>query len=305
MTPPTPQVYPASDESALTIPVCEPFEWAHSLRFIRDFPATRNEQVIEGRKLIKAWRLREQTMVTRIGSTGDRPELEAQLASTSEITPKDRAAIADRILFYLSAGDDLTHFNQTARADPRFAPVAAQLHGYHQVKFPTPFESIVWSILAQRIPVAVARDVKLRLMDHLSVPVKAFGGTFTPFPSLEQVTELSLPELTELIHNPRKVRYVHETALKLTNIDESFLRHGDYQDVRESLLSLPGIGPWSANFVMIRGLGRMEMLPEDTALLRAARQVYGAAITMADLERLSAPYGPDQGYWAHYLRISH
>jgi DNA-3-methyladenine glycosylase II len=49
----------------------------------------------------------------------------------------------------------------------------------------------------------------------------------------------------------------------------------------------------------------MEMLPEDAALLRAARQVYGAGITMADLERLSAPYGPDQGYWAHYLRISH
>jgi len=72
--------------------------------------------------------------------------------------------------------------------------------------------------------------------------------------------------------------------------------------VRDQLLGLPGIGPWSATFVLIRGLGRMEHAPPDKELLRAATRVYGHTGDEHELARLAAPYGPWQGYWAHYLR---
>ena len=292
----------AARQPGLTVTAREPFCWEHSLRFIRQFPATQHEQVIEGDALTKSWRVGEQTAVARIRPAGDGPSLAVELAATGDLTPAARAAVADRISFYLSADDDLAEFDRAAREDPGFAPVAARLRGYHQVKFPSPVEMIVWAILGQRIPMAVARKAKLRLMELLNGPVSAFGGIFLPFPSLEQLAALSELELAEAIRNERKARYLFGTIRELLGTEEAFLRHADYREVRETLLRLPGIGPWSAAFIMIRGLGRMEVLPRDAEILSAARRAYGRDISAAELDRISAPYAPRPGYWAHYLR---
>ena len=293
----------ATFESRFAIDVREPFAWEHSLRFICGFPATRDEQAVEGSVLVKAWRLPTQTVVARIRpAPDDRPALEVELASPREVTDEVRAVAADRIGFYLSVDDDLADFHRAARADRAFAPIAAKAFGYHQVKFGSPVENLVWAILAQRNPMPVAREVKSRLMTRLNDPVRAFGSTYLPFPSLEQLATLSRAELTELTRNERKAGYLHGTVQRLTEIDEDTLRHGDVDEVQQLLLSLPGIGPWSATFVMIRGLGRMELLPADGEITKAAERVYGPGVTPQRLAELAAPYAPVPGYWAHYLR---
>jgi len=286
----------------LKISVREPFDWSQSLRFIRDFPSTRDEQVVDDTGLVKAWRFADQTVVSRIQSADDGGALGVELASPAEITDAVSAAAVDRISFYLSADDDLREFDQTARRDPAFAPIAARLRGYHQVKFPSPVENVVWSILSQRNPMKVAREAKIRLMRRLNEPVEAFGSTLLPCPSIEQLATLSEAELAELVRNERKAKYLFGSVARLAEIDESFLRHADYREVSEALLTFPGIGPWSATFVLIRGLGRMEVLPRDGEILRAAQNAYGRSLSEEDLVILSAPYAPNQGYWAHYLR---
>lgn len=295
----------AAHESQLTITFREPFEWAHSLRFIGSFPPGQGEQVIDGDRLVKAWRLAGQTVVAQIGpASGGGPALDVTLASPEPVTDEARRAAADRVSFYLSADDDLGPFDETARRDPGFAPVAARLRGYHQVKFGSPAEQLVWAILVQRTPMRVAREAKLRLMRHLNEPVAAFGTESLPFPSLEQLAALPEAELAELAGSERKGTYLAGMVRGLLDIDESFLRHGDHEQVRQTLLTLPGIGPWSAVFVMIRGLGQTEVLPQEPELIRAAAKAYGRSLTAADLIPLAEPYAPYQGYWAHYLRAS-
>ncbi|GAA1804521.1 hypothetical protein [Actinomadura chokoriensis] len=85
-------------------------------------------------------------------------------------------------------------------------------------------------------------------------------------------------------------------------IGPDVLRTGPYDEVKGFLLGLPGVGPWSTNFVLIRGLGRMDEAPVEKALLRAASRAYGRALTEARVRELAERYGPWQGYWAHYLR---
>jgi len=290
-------------ESRLTIDVHEPFEWRHSLRFICGFPATRDEQSVEGDVLVKAWRLPTQSVAAAIRPAPDgRPALQVALVSPKELTAEARAAITDRIGFYLSVDDDLTQFNRAAGQDPRFAPIAAKAFGYHQVKFGSPVENLIWAILAQRNPMPVAREAKARLMSRLNEPVEAFGSAYLPFPSLDQLATLTHADLIELCRNERKGGYLYGTIQRLRTIDEQTLRHGDHREVYDLLLSLPGIGPWSATFVMIRGLGRMELLPTDAEVIKAAEKAYGAGITPERLAELAEPYTPLQGYWAHYLR---
>jgi DNA-3-methyladenine glycosylase II len=83
-----------------------------------------------------------------------------------------------------------------------------------------------------------------------------------------------------------------------------FLRHGDYDEVEAWLRSIKGIGEWSAQFVMVRGLGRIDRLPIEQRLLMAASERYQQTMTPDSLRKLAVRYGPWQGYWAHYLRAA-
>ncbi|MFI7587249.1 DNA-3-methyladenine glycosylase family protein [Spongisporangium articulatum] len=291
----------AVHEARLRIAARQPFEFRHALEFVAGFPATRGEQVVADGALVKAWRLYGHTVATRIGAGPG--GLVVDVASPDPVDAVLREAVTDRLSFFLSLDDDLSPLLAGAGQDPAFAAVEAELRGYHQVKFPTPVEHVVWAILAQRTPMAVARDAKARLMAALNPPVQAFGYELQPFPSLNELNRLSEEQLAEHVRNTRKASYLHRTLQQLAEVDESFLRHAPYEEVEQFLLSLPGIGPWSATFVLIRGLGRMERGSDDAEMLRAASRVYGHAVDAAELARLAEPYGDARGYWAHYLRV--
>jgi DNA-3-methyladenine glycosylase II len=77
------------------------------------------------------------------------------------------------------------------------------------------------------------------------------------------------------------------------------------------LQALPGIGPWSVAFIMLRGFGRADTpLPLGTAqafdreLLQAGRTVYGADLSEERLAEIAARYGAERGSWGHYLRVA-
>ncbi len=285
-------------EATLHLTASRPFDWRQSLDFLARFPATRGEQIIDEGRLVKAWRMSGHTLATRISAGGDGVEVE--VSSPHPVGAVLRESIADRLRFYLSLSDDLSPL--TVRPDPYFAAVERRLHGYHQVKFPTPVEHIVWAVLSQRTPLAVAQASKHRLATSVNPPLRAFGHDLQPFPSLGELVRVPEGELAEHVRNQRKASYLHRTLRLLTEVDESFLRTAPYEEVERFLLSLPGIGPWSANFVLIRGLGRMDRAPGDAELLRAAEAVYGHPVDADELASLADRYAPVQGYWAHYLR---
>lgn len=86
-------------------------------------------------------------------------------------------------------------------------------------------------------------------------------------------------------------------------MEEGFLRTGPYDEVRDQLLQFPGIGPWSASFLLIRGLGRTERVTLDKEMARAAQRVYQRPVDEREFQRLADYYGRWQGYWGHYLRV--
>src|SRR5918912_960240 len=127
-------------EARIRIPARPPFDWRHSLEFIGKFPATREEQVVDGIHLLKAWRLAGHTLATRISPDGERGLL-VEVACAQPVDAVLRESLTDRLTFYLSLDDDLAPL--VAAADPHFALVEKQLHGYPQVKFPRPVEHVV------------------------------------------------------------------------------------------------------------------------------------------------------------------
>lgn len=283
-----------------------PFDFAHTLRFLKGFSPGEGEQQLTGDTLARAVRVAGQTVVCRVASTGsiDAPELACDLFAKARLDDATVAAVRERVGFWLSIADDLRPFYAAAAGDAAFAPVAHAWYGHHQVKFLTPFENACWAVLSQRAPIAVARVVKDRFAARYGDTLTLDNEPFVAFPAPEDFGGVSPDDLLDTVRNSRKADYLGAVIEAWQAVDEDWLRTGPYEDVERWLRGIRGVGAWSASFVLLRGLGRMERIPPNDALLRAAARVYGHPLTPAEFETVAARYGDWRGYWGYYLRIA-
>lgn len=282
-----------------------PFDFGQSLAFLDGIPLMRGDTTIAEGALMRAAVVDGATVAFRVESRGtiDEPLLHCTLYAEQPITDVVRDAARDRIAFFLSIADDVAPFYAIGREDAAFVPVITHLYGYHQAKFLTPFDNAAWAILSQRTPMAAARKTWDALIERYGSRLIVGAQTYRAFPTAERLATVNPDDLLAILPNLRKAPYLHAAARAFDDVDELWLRTAPYDDVRAWLLRIPGIGEWSAAFVLTRALGRMERHAGEDALLRAAAKVYGPAVSTPEgFQEIARRYGPYQGYWAHYLR---
>lgn len=288
-----------------TLTPVPPFDFDQALDFLGAFSPTRGEQMLAGQTLTKAVSIGGQPVVFRVagGGTVEAPQLAVTLFTGQLLTEAQRAAVLDRVRFFLSLDDDLRPFYAIGCADAHFAPVIWRRYGLHQVKFLTPFENACWAVLAQHNRIPLAQKAKRALVERYGCGLEVEGETYWAFPEPAQLAGASVADLAALAGNDKRAAYLACIPEAFAEVDETWLRTAPYAEVEAWLRGLKGIGPWSAAFVLLRGLGRMERVPAGEAhLTEAANRVYGRTLTPAELQALADGYGAQQGYWAYYLR---
>jgi DNA-3-methyladenine glycosylase II len=286
-----------------------PFDFAKTLSFLKAFSPTAGEQTLAETTITKAVTLHGQAVAFELRSVGsiEQPRLAYTLFSERPLSDEEHAAIADRIRFFLSLDDDLEPFYALGRDDPAFAPVIERFYGLHQPKFLTPFEIACWAILGQRIPMPIAHRIKLALVERFGSSITVNGETHRAFPEPDQLAAIDPADLASVVRNERKLEYLSAVTQFFQEVDESFLRAGDYTQVAARLRGVRGIGEWSAHFILVRGLGRMERVSVlDQELAKAAARLYnnGQPMSSAEIQRIFDRYDVWQGYWAYYTRIA-
>jgi len=285
-----------------------PFDYTKSLDFLVFFTPMQGEQVVTAQRLTKAVFVGGQLVAFQLISTGtvDNPHLEYTIFSEQPIEDEIVEATVDRISFFLSLNDDLNSFYVVGEQDVDFAPILRDLYGYHQVKFLTPFECACWAILSQRNPMNMAQRMKQSIIESYGKSITIEGTAYQAFPEAQRMSHVSEDELLAVVHNARKAEYLVTVIKAFSTVNEDFLRDGDYSEVETWLRSIRGFGEWSASFVMVRGLGRMDYIPSsEKKFLNAASRLYGHGtdLSQADIAKLAERYGDAQGHWAHYLRV--
>lgn len=284
------------------LPVRQPFCFEHSLRFLEAFRPMEGEQRSRAGTLEKAVQIDGETIVFRV-SEGETGLMLEALSAARARSPELEHKLIDRVRFFLSLDDDLLPFYALAEADPIMRPIAQALHGYHQVKLMTPFETTCWAILSQRCPIPVARRMKDRLTER-------FGGAllghraFPEAAALEGVDPEELDATLGATLGPRG-RRIAAAARAFAGVDERYLRSAPSEEVDRWLRKIEGVGPWSSAFIRLRGLGRTDDLTgSEGQLLPSIAAVYGlqAAARPIDVLRLGARYGDHRGTWALYVR---
>lgn len=161
---------------------------------------------------------------------------------------------------------DLDEFYEMADRDIRLRPLALRFRGMRPPCFPTVFEAVVNAVSCQQLSL----DVGIHLLNRLA---RRFGPTITGngsgerhgFPVPTRLAAADPAELRALGYSWAKARSITAIATRTAarDVDLEALRGLDDDSVREILLGLPGIGRWSAEYVLLRGLARYHVLPGD------------------------------------------
>lgn len=285
-----------------------PFSFSKTLQFVSDFTPTEGEQTVTANSITKAITLHGRAVAFHVRELGsvEEPCLAYTLFTEQPLNDTEHEALRDRISFFLSLNDDLHAFYTIGRADPSFEPLIDALYGLHQPKFLTPFEIACWSVLTQRNPITMAHRTKMALAKRWGTSIMLPDGrTYHAFPEAGQLAEVSIDELAAIVRNTRKAEYLHAVIQFFHEADEQYLRTGDYDEVAASIRSIRGIGEWSAYFILIRGLGRVERTTlSGKEILHAASKIYQREMTPAELQRIAETYGSYQGYWSFYMRAA-
>jgi len=278
----------------LSLMVKPPFSFAQTIAFLRSFPPCQGDYLITDRSITAAVSVRG---IARAFTIRDGDPLTVEMPRHSDA--ETQRALLTRAAQFIGANDDVTALYAAAEGDPPFRAVVEQLHGLHHVRFLTLEEIAVYCVLMQRMPIKLAAMYKRRFLERFGVPVDAEGVTLRAMPELDQLVELDEEEIAAAIGHPRKAMLIAGVVRGIAAIGEDFLRTAPYAAARDALLAIPGVGPFSAAAILLRGLGRMDELPPLRQVEEAARETYGAAYDAAAIARR---YGDQIGYWSFYLR---
>ncbi|HAQ59818.1 MAG TPA: DNA-3-methyladenine glycosylase [Microbacterium sp.] len=189
--------------------------------------------------------------------------LEARLAR-----PADLASLVARVRRLFDLDADPVAIDEALTTDPAFAGRVRAVPGLRVPGAADPHEMLMRAMVGQQITVVAARTALTRLTLELGEAVEPREGTDRLFPTMAAIAEHG----AEVLRGPRaRIAAITAAAGALASGDLE-LGAGDEAAVqRASLLALPGIGPWTADYVRMRVIGDPDVfLPGDVAVRRGA-----------------------------------
>ena len=204
---------------------------------------------------------------------------------------------------------DLTGFYEVADRDDRLRPLALRFHGMRPPCFPTVFEALVNAVACQQLSLDVGIHLLNRLARRFGPAVPGTGAaTAYGFPEPDRLAAATPAELRTLGFSGAKARTITTIAAKVAagDLDLEALRGAGDAAAREILLGLPGIGRWSAEYVLLRGLARYHVLPgDDVGARNNLRRRFGLPEDAGydEVTRLSRRWWPYAGLAYFYLLL--
>ena len=207
------------------------------------------------------------------------------------------------------------------RLHPVLGPLLQRQQGLHVPAAPTVWEALTWAITGQQISVAAAVALRRRLVQAAGTPLQAFHAmeapALTTYPSAAQVLQLGTAGLRDAGYSQSKARAllmlaeaVAHGALPLAQWqqanDAGQLDAEAVESITRQLLAVPGIGPWTVHYTLLRGLGWPDgSLHGDVAVRKALAQLLQVErVSESEARQWLAAFAPWRALVAAHLWAS-
>lgn len=197
---------------------------------------------------------------------------------------------------------DLRPFYRIAASHSVLGSITQKLTGLKPMRPASLFEMLIIAITEQQISLAAAYRIRTRIIERFGDPVKGLWA----FPTPRRLSESSIDHLMTCGLSQRKAEYVKGLAYRVADglLDLSRLETMSDEDVRTLLLQERGLGPWSAEYFLVRGLSRPDRVPTDDLGIRSVVGRYlgsGQRLSPQGTKRKLSHFKPYRGLAAFYL----
>ena len=202
----------------------------------------------------------------------------------------------------------LGEFYRSSHLDAHLDPLVVRYRGLKPPRFPSLFECLVNAIACQQLSL----NVGIMLLSRLAEAYGPSGPTVSgvaghAFPDAADLATSTPAGLRQLGLSTRKSEAILQLARRITSgeLHLAGLETLDDETVHASLQRLVGVGRWSAEYTMLRGLGRLAVFPGDDVGARnnlARRLHLDAPLDYDSVRNVVAPWAPFAGLaYFHFL----
>jgi DNA-3-methyladenine glycosylase II len=278
-----------------------PFSLAAAQRFAGGFPAGIGGGGVAGTSIVMSFPVEG-------SATSAAVELHQRadgiVIGQTDAAAADMPTVARQAARSLSLDHDGSGWPAVGERDPVIGRIQQQYEYLRPVCFYSAYEAATSFVIGQRISMRQSARIKERLR-HLAGDRPTVGGQPYPaFPRPERLLEL--PDISGV--SAQKVVWLHgiaRAALEGSLYTEA-LRALPSDEAIAQLRELPGIGPWTAEAIRLRGCGMVDELSvNDEVSPRAAASLYGReSLDRAGFEQLAEGWRPYRMWAVVLLRFS-
>ncbi|HLJ78022.1 MAG TPA: hypothetical protein VKT75_11450 [Acidobacteriaceae bacterium] len=201
-----------------------------------------------------------------VSQTGppDTPRLRVVGASV-KLPPDATAIITSALERLLGIRTDLNKFYEMAGADLYLAPLVQAYRGFKPPRYLSLFEALVNAISCQQLTLTVGVVLLNRISERYGAAFPSGNPGAHAFPRPEDLAGSDVEALRAMGFSRQKSVAILGLARAVTDdgLDLSSLEFMDDETALKALLRLRGIGRWTAEYVLLRGIGRLHIFPGD------------------------------------------
>lgn len=287
-------------EKKFTLPVLPPFSLNYTVWALR---RSRNN-------LIDRWDGNRYKRVFVIDGNAVRVLVEQPKETQLLVTTKSAAGldvqdiVSEKLMTMMGLQKDLGDFYKLAEADKNLRFIMKKFEGLKPPRFPTIFEALVNAIACQQVTLHLGILLLNRLSDK-------FGDKFLDqhsFPTPTDLSKVSVEELRNLGFSRQKAKAIITLAKGIVDGDVNIDKLENLSDdlVIEDLMKIRGIGRWSSEYVLLRGLGKIDTFPGDDVGAQKNLMLFLGLPNKPDydqIKKITAKWNPYAGFVYFHLLL--
>jgi AraC family transcriptional regulator of adaptative response / DNA-3-methyladenine glycosylase II len=290
----------ASGEAPLTLklPHASPYDFQGMLAY-RKARAIPGVETVEGGVYRRSVATSAGAGVIEIAQARDALTLSVWLPGTPDLFP-----LVERVRRMLDLDADALAIGAHLAKDRALASYVSKRPGLRVPAAWDPFELAVRAILGQQVSVAAATTLSGRLVERFGTahPVGEKHGVPRLFPGAATIAAAGENGLAKLGMPGARARGLAAFARAVAEGTVSLAPAADLESAIGAMCAVRGIGPWTAHYVALRGLGEPDAFPaSDLGLRKALAPKGGKPLSEAELLKRAEGWRPWRGYAAIHL----
>lgn len=181
----------------------------------------------------------------------------------NKLTRNARKEVAKYVWNWFHLDANLENFYELGSQDKILKPIIHKYYGLRIIGIPDLFEALTWAIMGQQVNLNFAYKLKKRFVESFGECIRFQGRIFWIYPTYSTIATIDVESLKKLQFTTRKAEYVIGVAKIMASreLTKEQLHSLDYQQMKNTLMAIRGIGAWSADYVIMKCLYQTEAFP--------------------------------------------